>query len=161
MRLFDRLAAATVLTVLLGAPAGAHHIWILPDADGIPVVHFGEFAENLKEVSPGLLFRIEIAARLVSSNGETPLETRRGADGISLSGNAGPAECILAEDARAPVRERKSGEQVIGSVYHPAARFVTDLGASQPVFTLDIVPTGSPGRFQLVFRGTPLAKAKV
>jgi hypothetical protein len=50
---------------------------------------------------------------------------------------------------------------VIRSVYHPVARFVTDLGARQPVFTLDIVPTGSPGRFQLVFRGAPLAKAKV
>jgi hypothetical protein len=161
MSIFFRLVAAAVLSVLLGAPAGAHHIWILPDADGKPVVHFGEFAENLKEVSPGLLDRIEVTARLVSPKGETPLEAKRGANGIILSGSTGPAKCILAEDPRAPVRERKSGEQVIRSVYHPAARFVGDLRARQPVFTLDIVPTSQPGRFQVVFRGTPLANAKV
>ena len=161
MSILYRLAAAAVLAVLLGAPAEAHHIWILPDADGKLVVHYGEFAENLKEVSPGLLDRIEVTARLLSPKGETPLEARRGADGISLSGSLGSAECILAEDPRGPVRERKSGEQVTRSIYHPAARFVTDLRARQPVFTLDIVPTSQPGRFQVVFRGTPLAKAKV
>jgi hypothetical protein len=161
MSLFHRLVAAAVVSVLLGAPASAHHIWILPDADGKPVLHYGEFVENLKEVSPGLLDRIEPTARLVSSKGETLLEAKRGANGISLSGSPGPAECILAEDPRAPVRERKSGEQVIRSVYHPAARFVTDLSAQQPVFTLDIVPTSQPGRFQVVYRGAPLAKAKV
>jgi hypothetical protein len=85
-----RLVAAAVLAVLLGAPAEAHHIWILPDANGKLVVHYGEFAENLKEVSPGLLDRIEVTARLLSPKGETPLEARRSADGISLSGDLGP-----------------------------------------------------------------------
>ncbi len=161
MSLFCRLVTVAILTVLLGAPARAHHIWILPDADGKPVVHFSEIAENLKEVSPGLLDRIKVTARLVSPKGEAPLEARHGADGISLSSGVGPAECVLAEDPRAPVRERKSGEQVTRSVYHPAARFVSDLTARQPVLTLDIVPTSRPGRFQVIFRGAPLAKAKV
>ena len=155
------LVAAVVLAILLGAPVEAHHIWILPDADGKPIVHYGEFAENLNEVSPGLLDRIEVTARLVSPKGDTPLEALRRPDGIILSGNLGSAECILAEDPRAPVRERKSADQVIRSVYHPAARFVSDLSARQPVFTLDIVPTSQPGRFQVVYRGAPLAKAKV
>jgi hypothetical protein len=48
-------------------------IWILPDADGKLVVHYGEFAENLREVSPGLLDRIEVTPRLRSAKGETPL----------------------------------------------------------------------------------------
>ena len=37
------------------------------------VVHFGEFAENLKEISPSLLDRIEVSARLVVTKGEIPL----------------------------------------------------------------------------------------
>src|SRR5262249_43821608 len=53
------------------------------------------------------------------------------------------------------------GEQVSRSVYNPAARFVTDLNAREPVLTLDVIPTGQPGKFKVVFRGAPLARAKV
>jgi hypothetical protein len=37
------------------------------------VVHYGEFAENLGQVAPGLLDRIEVTARLLSPKGETLL----------------------------------------------------------------------------------------
>src|SRR5258708_25739646 len=58
---------------LLGGSALAHHVWILPsEPGGVLQVHFGEFAENLREVSPGLLDRIEVSAPLVSAKVETP-----------------------------------------------------------------------------------------
>lgn len=160
----SRLAVfiATLFFCLLGGSALAHHVWILPsEPGGVLQVHFGEFAENLKEVSPGLLDRIDVSARLVAAKGDTPLETKRATDAIALSGRAGPGESVIAEDTRAPVRERKSGEQTTRSVYNPAARFVTDFTARQPVLTLDVVPTGQPGQFKVVFRGAPLPKAKV
>lgn len=156
-----RLGSALALAVAVGTPAGAHHIWIAPDGEGVAIVHFGEFHENLKEVSPGLLDRVEVAARIVSANGEKVLEARRGKDGIALAGQAAPGESIIAEDTRSPVRERKTGEQVTRSIYHPGARLVSDLAARAPKLTLDIVPTGETARFQVFFRGAPLAKAKV
>jgi uncharacterized GH25 family protein len=157
-----RLAAfGLVLAVGSTSPAAAHHIWIDPDASGTVLVHFGEFAENLKEVSPGLLDRIELTGRLVSPGGEKSLEARKGTSGFSLSGRAAPGESIIVEDPRAPVRERRSGDQIMRSVYHPAARLVTDLAERNPVLTLDIVPTTHPGRFKVTFRGAPLPRARV
>jgi len=162
--LMSRLAVfvPVLFFCLLGGSALAHHVWILTnEPGGVLQVHFGEFAENLKEVSPGLLDRIEVSARFVSAKGETSLETKRAIDAIALSGHAGPGENVIAEDARAPVRERKSGEQASRSVYNPAARFATDFTAREPVLTLDVVPTGRPGQFKVAFRGAPLRKAKV
>jgi hypothetical protein len=154
-----RLVAAAVLPVLLGAPAKAHHIRILPNADG-NLVHYSELAENLKEVSPGLLDRIEVTARLLSPKGETLLKTQRGADGISLSGSLGSTECILGEDPRGPVRERKSGEQVTRSIYHPAARFVTDLSAASLCSPSTLCQPISPGGSKSSFEGRRLPRPR-
>jgi hypothetical protein len=161
MTLTYRIVAGLAALAAFVSPAAAHHIWIAPDAGGAAVVHFGEFAENLKEPSPGPLDRIELTARLISAKGEKKLEASRGTNGIVLSGSAVAGDSIIAEDTRSPVRERKSGEQVTRSVYHPAARLVTDLAAREPVLILDIVPTAQAGQFRVVFRGAPLAKTKV
>ena len=156
-----RLALLAALTVGMAVPAAAHHIWIEPDASGTPQLHFGEFAENLREVSGKLLDRIQPTARLSSATGEAAVDAKRGSDGIALPSRVGPGESLIAEDARYPISERKSGETVTRSVYHPAARFVSDLSERKAVLTLDVVPTAEPGRFRVSLRGAPLAKAKV
>ena len=86
------LPAATVMAVMipLMAPAAAHHIWIEPDDSGTLQMRFGEFNENLREVSGALLDRIEPSARLVSGTQATPIEIKRGNNGIALSPPPGP-----------------------------------------------------------------------
>jgi hypothetical protein len=161
MSMLRVLILAAAMAVTLMTPSVAHQIWIQPDTNGALQLYFGEFHENLKETSPGLLDRIDAKARLVKSNGETPMEARKGSDGFALSGQAAPGESVVVENASTPILESKAGDRVTRTIYHASARFVSDLGERGPVLTLDIVPAADHGRFKLMFRGSPLGKAKV
>lgn len=156
-----RLALLTTLALTVATPLAAHHIWIEPDPHGVSQLRFGEFGDNLHEVSGKLLDRVQPNARLVSASGEAPVAIKRGETGLALSGRVGPGESLVAEDDRFPVSERKSGDAVTRSVYRPAARFVSDLAERKPSLILDVVPTAEAGRFRVTLRGAPLAKAKV
>ena len=141
--------------------AHAHFIWLEP-AGGGTVLRFGEFADNLREASPGLLDRFgKPSATLVSAQGEKTDEPNKTASGFALPFSARQGDSIVAEDASFPLRKSKQGEQEVSSWYHPAARLITGFAAQTPKLTLDLVPTGQQGQFKLVFKGQPLAKTKV
>jgi hypothetical protein len=72
----------------------------------------------------------------------------------------GPADSIVADDARYPVFVRTRDGTTTRSLYWPAARFVPDRTPRPAVLDLDVVPVAG-GKFQVVFKGKPLAKAKV
>jgi hypothetical protein len=152
----------TLLAALAAGSAAAHHVWIEQDDKGARLF-FGEFNDNLREASPGLLDRfVQPTATHISGTGTTPLRVEKSANAYVLSGKAvTPGDSIVAEEARYPIMERKSGEQVIRTVWTPAARYITDFTARPPTLTLDIVPDGEPGGFKLFYKGQPLPKAKV
>lgn len=161
MAIMRALAVAAAMTVAWTAPSPAHQIWIQPDANGALQLYFGEFNENLREVSPGLLDRIDAKARLVKAGGEVLLDAKKESGGFALSGQAASGESVVAENASPPIRETKTEDKVTRTLVRLSARFVPDLGERGPVLTLDIVPTADQGRFKLIFRGVPLGKAKV
>jgi hypothetical protein len=143
----------------LATGASAHQVWL--EADGPSVqLRYGEFGENLRETSPGLLDRIEPVARSLSQTGERTLTVTKGADGFTLGGEIAADDSIVAEDSRFPIIVRTRNGTTTRSLWWPAARYVTDRSAVKPVLALDVVPTGE-NRFQVVFKGKPLAKAKV
>ncbi|WP_395709838.1 DUF4198 domain-containing protein [Reyranella sp.] len=154
-----RPSLAALLLVLAAAPASAHQIWIEADGQGVQV-YFGEFGENLREVSPGLLDKLAPSARAVSPAGELPLKVDKGATSFAVSGPLPTGASIVAQDARYPAFERKRDGLISRGIYVPAARLVSDTSPQPAVLDLDIVPTG-PGAFQVFFKGKPLAKAKV
>lgn len=149
-------------TLGLAATAQAHQAW-LEQADGkAAVLRFGEFAENLRETSPGLLDHFgKPAATLISAKGESPLTLTKAANGFVLSAGAGQGQSIAVEDAVFPLRTFKQGDKEITSWVWPAARYVTSFAAQQPKLALDVVPTGAAGEFQVLLKGQPLPKAKV
>jgi hypothetical protein len=155
------------LTVLLAlgafsTAAPAHQIWIEQPPGEDAVIRFGEFGDNLREVSPGLLDKFgKPSARLVSAQGERAAPGRKTAAGFALPFTAGPGETIVAEDASYPLYIYKQGDQEISNWYFPAARLVSGFAAQAPRLTLDLVPTGKPGEFRLFYQATALAKAKV
>jgi len=135
----------------------AHHLWLERVGGGFRL-YFGEFGENLREVSPGSLDKLQPQARAVSSTGERPLTAEKSADAFVLTGKSDGADSILAEDLRWPSFERKrDGKR---GVYMPAARFVPDRSPRTAVLTLDVIPRGGD-RFQVTYKGKPLTKAKV
>lgn len=153
---------AAALAVLFAAGhANAHQIWIEQDAKGAKV-YFGEFGENLREASPGLLDKFgSPSARTQSGNGEEVVPLVKEANAFVLSKRVGKGEAIVVEDAAYPIIEWKEGGKNMRNAWTPAARFVPDFAERAPKLTLDVLPTGKAGELRVVFRGRPLAEAKV
>ncbi len=154
------LFVAAIAALSFAGSAAAHHLWIEPDGQEARL-YFGEFEENLREASPGLLDRFAPLpeARVVGAAGAQPLKLEKSPGAFVLSGPIGAGDSIVAEQAR--VTERTQGDKPIRTLGRLAARYVPDLAERAPVLTLDIVPTGKRGSFRVVYDGKPLAKAKL
>ncbi|MFZ5740185.1 MAG: cobalt ABC transporter substrate-binding protein [Pseudomonadota bacterium] len=156
-----KLSLAMLATLGAMTSAQAHQIWI-EQADGGAVVRFGEFGENLREVSPGLLDKFaKVTATLLSAKGEQKADATKSADGFRLPFAAAGGDSIVAEDANYPLYTWKQPDKEVRNWFHPAARLITDFAAREPKLTLDLVPTGKTGEFKLVFKGQPKPKSKV
>ncbi len=153
------VVAAVAASVFAVQPASAHHLWIEAD-DGGAKIFFGEFGENLREASPGTLDKMEPKARLVTPAGERPLDIRKTADGFAVPGKPGAGDSIVAEDTRYPVYVGTRDGKTTRSIYWPAARLVGDRTPRAGVLDLDVVPVAGD-KFQVIFKGKPLPKAKV
>jgi hypothetical protein len=154
------IAAFTFLGLL--TPAQAHQIWI-EQADGQnAVVRFGEFGDNLREASPGLLDKfVKVTGTLVGTKGEQKSDATKTASGFTLPFKAASGDGIVAEDASYPFFKTKLQDKEITGWYYPAARLITGFAALQPMLALDLVPTGQDGEFKLFFKGQPKPKTKV
>jgi len=158
---------AVVISLLAAVlPAQAHQIWI-EQADGQnAIVRFGEYGENLREVSPGLLDKLDkVTGTLISAKGESKGEQKSDAtksgDGFRLPFSAAAGDTIVAEDASYPLYVRKQPGKDVNNWFYPAARYITSFAAQQPKLVFDLVPTGQEGQFKLVFKDQPKAKTKV
>lgn len=151
---------AAIAALSFGGSASAHHFWVEADGQGAKL-YFGEFEGNLREASPGLLDRFTPLpeARTVGASGPQPLKLEKSPSAFVLSGPIGAGDSIVAEQAR--VTERKQADKPIRTLGRLAARYVPDFAERAPVLALDIVPTGKPGAFRVVYDGKPLAKAKL
>lgn len=152
---------APALLCVLGT-AQAHQIWLEESSQGSAVVRFGEFGDNLREASPGLLDKFgKPVATLVSANGDKSADGTKQADGFALPFKARNGESIVAEDAQYPLYSWGEGDKQTRSWFYPAARQITDFSAQKPRLPLDLVPTGTPGELQLTYKEKPLPKTKV
>lgn len=148
--------------IVAAAPASAHQIWLQQDAKGAQLF-FGEFGDNLREASPGLLDKfVSPSAVVISAKGDRTLELSKKANAFALSGKAAKDESIVAEESHYPVFENKHGGGTpTATAWTPAARLVTSNAAQEPRLTLDLLPTGKAGQFKVTYKNQPLPKAKV
>jgi uncharacterized GH25 family protein len=156
-----RLLLAIAPLLATSGVAQAHQVWL--DRDGATTkLYFGEFGDNLHEVSPGFLDKLTlVSATVLSTQGEKAVESKKDRDGITIAGRAEKGGALIAVDVAYPLLENKEGGKTVRTAWTPAARYVPELGPQQPKLVLDVVPTNSSGEFQVVYRGAPLAKAEV
>ena len=155
------LATALLGTIIACGSASAHQIWLQQDGKAASV-YFGEFGDNLREASPGLLDKFSIQrVTWISAKGAQPLQASKTAGAFMLNGKVGSGESIIVEEDNYPSWEEKKDGKATRTVWIPAARLVADGKAQAPALTLDLVPTGTPGQFQVSYQGKPLAQAKV
>lgn len=152
------------LCVLLGLSAGtqAHQLWLEQPAGQNAVIRFGEYGENLRESSPGLLDKFgKPTATLLSPKGETTAGGTKSAHGFTLPFKLEDGDSLVAEDASYPLYTSKKGGKDMSNWYHPAARLISTFASQEPQLILDLVPAGKPGEFKLFFKRTALPKTKV
>ena len=147
-------ALAALLSLGLAAPASAHFLWLEPDADGTRL-YFGEFEENLREASPGLLDRLNPQAKVAGS--DKALKVDKQAGFFAVAGPVGKDDSIVAENVAVTERRGDKPTKVLNKL---GARYIADFKEQAPVNTLDIVPAGKPGLFKVFYHGKPLPKAK-
>ena len=161
MHTTNRFIHGLVLATL-AVSAQAHQIWLEQPAKGGAIIRFGEYAENLREASPGVLDTfVRPTATLESSQGDRQAEGVKAATGFRLPFTATRKESIVAEEARYPLRRFEREGRPVASWYWPGARWVAEFSARQPRLVLDITPTGKAGELRVSFKGQPLPGAKV
>jgi uncharacterized GH25 family protein len=157
-----KLFIAVVALLGVVTPVQAHQVWIEQSEAQNAVVRFGEFGENLREVSPGLLDKFaKVTGTLISAKGEQKSDATKTANGFALPFKAASGDSIVAEDASYPLYTWKQQDKDVTNWFYPAARFITSFAAQQPKLVLDLVPTGQDGQFKLFFKDQPKAKTKV
>jgi hypothetical protein len=150
--------AALLALSFIGA-ASAHSLWLERQGDGLRL-YFGEFEENLREASPGLLDRLSPQAKVaVAGEGDKALKVDKTAGFFTVAGVVSVDDSVVAEDVR--IAERRTAEKVTRVLARLGARYVADFKERLPVNTLDVVPAGKPGAFKVFYQGKPLAKAKL
>ena len=145
---------AALLSFGLIGSAAAHSIWVEREGDGARI-YFGEFDENLREGSPGLLDRLKPEAKVAGSDKALKLDKQ--ATFFAVAGPLAKDDSIVAENVAITERRGDKPTKVLNRL---GARTVADFKELPAVNTLDIVPAGKPGLFKVFYQGKPLAKAK-
>lgn len=157
-----KMTLTAIAFVGLVAPAAAHEIWIEQPEGQNAIIRFGEFGENLREASPGLLDKFgKPAGVLVTDGVEKKAEATKTSTGFALPFRAKNGASIVAEDAAYPLYTWKQQGRETTNWYHPAARLITGFAEQKPVLTLDLVPAGETGKFKLFLKGHAKPKIKV
>jgi hypothetical protein len=145
------------------APAKAHYLWLQQDK-GAGHLYFGEYEEELRERSPGRLDEMpgpELRA-VVRGGTQVPVPARREADGFGFSLPAGVSTVTATEAGYAVKDWSRQHIGVVKPMFYarlvgPEVRTIAPADA----LPLDIVPTGKPGEFRVLFERAPLADVEV
>lgn len=153
------LALALAGFIAAAPLALAHSVWIEDTSEKQLVVRFGDLGGEI-EKSPGALDRLShlVAWTPGEDSKPSPFNVEKKSDHFLFAG-ASPAAPALAETGF-PVmgKEGKPASKPHFYVrWHPAG----SSAPATPALTLDILPTATPGEFQVFFRGQRLPGAVV
>lgn len=149
------LFTAAILILALLDSAHAHYVWLERDGDGPVRAYFGEWIDDIREKTGGLLDRFK-APRVFLGTSDEPLPVKRNENNLEFAVKGrGDVRFV---DSSVPPREDKEKGGVTKTIYYAKA------GRSETAAKLDLelVPTQVNGKtFVLLFFGAPLAKAEL
>ena len=152
------LQMATTAAILIFAlidSAHAHFVWLERDGDGPARAYFGEWIDDIREKTGGLLDRIKAPRVFVGAVGEAaPVKRNDNHLEFAVKGRGD----VRFVDSSVPPREDTEKAGVTKTVYYAKH------GRSETAAKLDLelVPNAANGNtFVLVFLGAPIAKAEL
>ena len=149
------LIVGAVLLLALSETAHAHFLWLERDGDGPARAYFGEWIDDIREKTGGLLDRFK-APRVYLGTSTEPLPVKRNDNNLEI--NAKGRGDVRFVDSSVPAREDKEKGGATKTIYYAKA------GRAETAAKLDLelVPTVANGNiFVLIFSGTPLPKAEL
>jgi hypothetical protein len=156
-RHFLKSVALLAITTLAPSLANAHYLWFAQQANGTPVIHFGEFNEGLVERSPG---RMDEFASISAFAGATPLQVTKTAGHFALSGAMTPTTPLTAQELAYPIKDwRANGMGIVKPMYY--ARLGRVGSTATPSLPLDIIPSSDGKSLRVYLGNVPMAGATV
>jgi len=150
-----QLMISAILLLALSENAQAHFVWLERDGDGPARAYFGEWIDDIREKTGGLLDRFKAPrAFLGTSNDLLPVKRNEN----NLEFNAKGRGDVRFVDSSVPAREDKEKGGATKTIYYAKA------GRAETAAKLDLelVPTTANGNtIVLVFFGAPLPKAEI
>jgi hypothetical protein len=149
------LFTAAILILALLDSAHAHYVWLERDGDGPARAYFGEWIDDIREKTNGLLDRYK-EPRVFLATSDEPLPLKRNENNLEFAVKGrGDVRFV---DSGVPPREDKEKGGITKTIYYAKA------GRSEtaPKLDLELVPTQVNGKtFVLLFFGAPLAKTEL
>ena len=143
---------SAVLLLALSETAQAHFLWLERDGDGPARAYFGEWIDDIREKTGGLLDRFKAPRAFLGTSSEQ-LPVKRNDNHLEINAK-GRGDV----DSSVPSREDKEKGGVTKTIYYAKA------GRTETAAKLDLelVPTTADGNtFVLIFSGAPLPKAEL
>jgi uncharacterized GH25 family protein len=152
------LSAACLMSMFASGIAHAHYLWLEPTKGGT-ALYFGEPDAELREKSPGKLDRIKAPQAYVNEAGGKPVavDAKRANSHFMIA--SGKARTVMVAEEGVEVADlTRHGLGLAKSNYY--ARIGQTAGTDAAPLALD-VQSNAPNTFTVLYRGQPVAKAKV
>jgi hypothetical protein len=149
------LILGALLFLALSETAHAHFLWLERDGDGPARAYFGEWIDDIREKTGGLLDRFK-APRVFLGASNDPLPIKRNENNLEF--NVTGRGDVRFIDSSVPPREDKEKGGATKTIYYAKA------GRTETAVKLDLelAPTTPNGNtLILIYRGAPLPKAEV
>jgi hypothetical protein len=150
-----QLIISAILLLALSENAQAHFLWLERDGEGPARAYFGEWIDDIREKTGGLLDRFK-APRAFLGTSNDPLPVKRNENNLEFNAKGRGDVRLVASSV--PPREDKEKGGATKTIYYARA------GRAETAVKLDLelVPTTANGNtFVLVFLGAPLPKAQL
>jgi len=146
-------AGALLLSVVTSAHA--HYVWLEYDVSGAARAYFGEWIDDIREKTGGMLDRIKAPRAFLGSSSD-PLPIKRNENNLEITVK-GSGDVRLVENSMPPRDDKEKGGRTRTIYYAKAGRSETTAKLD-----LELVPTVANGNtFILLFFGSPLPKAEL
>lgn len=153
----SKFVPATIfsLTLAWSQSVSAHYLWLERDGAGATRAYYGEWADDIREKTGGLLDRFK-NPRVVIGAGTEPLPVKRNANHLEFA-TAGAGDVRLLENSVAPRDDNEKGGKTRTVYYAKHGRMDT-----KGNLDFELVPAAANGNnFVLMFLGAPLAKTEL
>jgi hypothetical protein len=150
-----QLTSMAILILSLINTADAHYVWLEREGEGPAYAYFGEWVDDVREKTGGLLDRIK-APRAFLGASITPLPIKRHEDKLEITAS-GKGDIRLVENGVPPRDDSEKGG-ITRTIYYAK----TGRSETSAKLDLELVPTAAEGNtLVLLFYGVPLAKTEV